>query len=242
MMTRAPATASAAPARSVRVGAWPSTTQSQASDADNVDSAVCRVRSSRKRGIHTGQREGESDKAGDSDERDSGSAAPPQPDPEREAAGDFEERREREECDVGSHVSSKALTKSRVPDGPVRSKNTGPPSGSTVIPNRRKRQQCRSASTACAISAIVSARRCKLETQSIGQFLATFGTSHEIHQQALSARPQGLRRQRASDRQFGHGRASSTILRDHAVILDRARGNGSALGQQRRDDVPRGVE
>ena len=33
IMTRALATASAAPARSVRVGAWPSTIQSQANDA-----------------------------------------------------------------------------------------------------------------------------------------------------------------------------------------------------------------
>ena len=49
--------------------------------------------------------------------------------------GDFEYRREHEERDVGSHISSKALTKSRVPDGPVRSRNTGPLSGSTMIPN-----------------------------------------------------------------------------------------------------------
>src|SRR5581483_3118380 len=123
---------------------------------DNVDSAVSSVRSSRERGIDLGQRECEGNEAGDPHERHNRRVPSSLPDPEREATGDFEYRREHEERAVGSHISSKAVTKSRAPDGPVRSRNTGPPSGSTVIPNRWKRQQCRSASTACAISAIAS--------------------------------------------------------------------------------------
>ena len=83
------------------------------------------------------------------------------------------------------------------------------------------------------------ARRCKLEAQSIGQFLAMFGTSYEIHQQALSARPQRLGCQRASDRQFGMA-SSSTIPRDHSVIWI-AHAAMANVGQQRRDDLPRGV-
>jgi hypothetical protein len=73
------------------------------------------------------------------------------------AAGDLKYRGEHEEGDVGSHISSKAAMNSRVPCGPVRSRVSGPSSGSTVIVKRRKRQQCRSASTAPAMPASVSA-------------------------------------------------------------------------------------
>jgi len=55
------------------------------------------------------------------------------------------------------------------------------------------------------------ARRCKLEAQSIRQFLAMFGTSYEIHQQAFSARPRGLGCQRANDRKFRLGDSSTTL-------------------------------
>jgi hypothetical protein len=68
------------------------------------------VRSSRERGIHPSQPDCEGDEAGDTDERDNGSAAPPQSDPEREATGDFEECRRARNCDVRDHISSRALT------------------------------------------------------------------------------------------------------------------------------------
>jgi hypothetical protein len=40
-----------------------------------------------------------------------------------------------------SHTSSNSPMNSRAPRGPVSSRKTGPPSGSTVVRNRRKRQQ-----------------------------------------------------------------------------------------------------
>ena len=61
--------------------------------------------------------------------------------PECEAARDLEERCEHEDGKGGGHPSNRALRKAGVPAGPVRSRTTGPPSGSTVMPNRRNRQQ-----------------------------------------------------------------------------------------------------
>jgi hypothetical protein len=56
------------------------------------------------------------------------------------------EAAQRASSDVRAHASSSAETNSRVPGGPVSSREIGPPSGSTVMLKRRKRQHWRSAS------------------------------------------------------------------------------------------------
>ena len=68
---------------------------------------------------------------------------------------DLEYRRERKQTDM-PHASNSAEMNSRVPGGPVSSREIGPPSVSTVMLKRRKRQHCRSASIVCAMTASIS--------------------------------------------------------------------------------------
>jgi hypothetical protein len=69
------------------------------------------------------------------------------------------------------------------------STRTGPPSGPTVVRNRRNRQHLRSASTTRAIRRALL-QTARLETQSVGEIVAALRASHQIHQQALATGPQ----------------------------------------------------
>jgi hypothetical protein len=131
-----PDIASAAPIRSVRVGACPSI--SKATPAKQR----CRSR----RTPHTlvrqtpsppGQGKGEGNKDHHAERNHQRRRATSKRHPECKAARDLEERGEHEDRDVERHSSIRPIRKSRVPGGPVSSRNSGPPSGSTVMPNRR---------------------------------------------------------------------------------------------------------
>jgi hypothetical protein len=135
-MTSAPTIAMPAPTRSVTVGRWPSTSHNHVSDAAmqippyaayalpaNVEST-----------------------------RVNATANPIKLATPSSAAGGLEHRGESEDAEV-DHASTSADMNFRVPGGPVSSTEMGPPSGSTVMRKRRKRQHCRSASIVRAIVA-----------------------------------------------------------------------------------------
>ena len=156
MMTTAPAIARVAPTRFGPRWALPFNCPEPDERCCYVDAAVCGIRPPSERRINARQRKCETDQTGDAEHDDKGSRTTPYPHPERKAAGDFEERRERKQREVDTHNSSNAATNSRVPGGPVRSRITPCPSGSTVIVKRRNRQHWRSASTAPTIFESVS--------------------------------------------------------------------------------------
>ncbi len=139
MMISAPEIARPAPTRSVRVGACPSMSQPD-QRRRTVDPAVRGISSPSTCRVHSRQREREGDEAYYPDHSHQRRGAAAKRHPESEATRHHRTPQARDD-DVGSYASIKALTNSRVPAGPVRSTNTGPQSGSTVMPNRRNRQQ-----------------------------------------------------------------------------------------------------
>lgn len=168
----------------------------------HVDAAVRGVRAARKGGINARQDDGKCNQTRDTHDGGPRAHPPPQPEPKRKTACDFEEGGQAEGGKVRSHASNSADKNSRVPDGPVRSSTIGPPSGSTVMVNPRNRQHCRSASTVRAISESASSDANRSRWPSLNS--SRDSTRWISSERTRTAGLQGCRRQCTHDGQLGH--------------------------------------
>jgi len=93
----------------------------------DVDAAICRIRASRKAGVHTCQHHSESDEAHDAHRGDDPRASLAQPHPERKTAGNLQQSRESKRKQIGDHGTTGPQPQ-RLPKSPrMTQSGPGPP-------------------------------------------------------------------------------------------------------------------